>query len=204
MTVIVVEMHTSTVMTVTMTHTSMVTVIVVEMRTSTVMTVTMTHTSMVTVIVVEMRTSTVMNVTMTYTSVVTVIVVEMRTSSVTMIVIMMHTSLVTLMMMHTASHCLQHCKVCAKSQSADVVFYFICTHTHNLLANGRGGGGGFPNFNDLVIRTRSSREQVCVCVWWGGGGGGVEFNVGLRPQRPYGLLEMGSRGRPPPRLSHSS
>ena len=101
---------------------------VVEMRTSTVMNVIMTHTSMVTVIVVEMRTSTVMNVIMTHTSVVTVIVVEMRTSTV-MNVIMMHTSMVTLMMMHTASHCLQHCKVCAKSQSADVVFYFICTHT---------------------------------------------------------------------------
>ena len=171
--------------------------IVVEMHTSTVMTVTMTHTSMVTVIVVEMRTSTVMNVIMTHISVVTVTVVEMRTSSVTMIVIMMHTSLVTLMMMHTASHCLQHCKVCAKSQSADVVFYFICTHTHNLLANGGGGGGS------RILMTWSQGQghlgSSCVCV-----GGGHEFNVGLRPQRPYGLLEMGSQGRPSPRLSHSS
>ena len=30
-----------------------------------------------------------------------------------------------------------------------------------------------------------------------------EFNVALRPQRPYGLLGAGSPGRPP-RLSHSS
>ena len=46
-------------------------------------------------------------------------------------------------------------------------------------------------------RRWSTVEALCIET------GSVQFSVALRPQRQYGLLGMGSPGRPP-RLSHSS
>ena len=52
-----------------------------------------------------------------------------------------------------------------------------------------GGGGQFPNFKDLSTAQDRVTSEAGVCVCGGGGGGGVEFSVGLRPQRPYRLRD---------------